>query len=185
MTSFTITPLTTHDVPACAAIVHAAFAQHWPNAWPTLAEATAETADALEPDHIALVAHAGDTVLGWVAAFPAYDDYTWELHPLAVHPRHQGQGVGRALVRALEAAVWHAGGRNLMLGSDDEANLTSLGGVDVYPNPLAHLHNLRNLRGHPFTFYEKLGFTVVGLIPDANGPGKPDILMAKRLTAPE
>jgi hypothetical protein len=29
-------------------------------------------------------------------------------------------------------------------------------------------------------FYLRLGFEVVGLIPEANGPGKPDELMAKR-----
>ena len=30
-------------------------------------------------------------------------------------------------------------------------------------------------------FYQKLGYEIVGLIPDANGPGKPDIMMARRL----
>jgi aminoglycoside 6'-N-acetyltransferase I len=30
-------------------------------------------------------------------------------------------------------------------------------------------------------FYRKLGFVIVGVVPDANGPGKPDILMAKRV----
>jgi aminoglycoside 6'-N-acetyltransferase I len=34
---------------------------------------------------------------------------------------------------------------------------------------------------HPAVFYRRMEFEVVGLIPDANGPGKPDILMAKRL----
>lgn len=180
-----ISPLTPADIPACAAILHAAFAERWPRAWPTLEEAIAETEEALEPDRIALVARAEETPLGWVSALPAYGAYTWELHPLAVHPHAQGRGVGRALVRALERAVWQAGGRNLMLGADDEAGLTSLGGVEVYPDPLAHLVVLRNLHGHPFTFYQKMGFCVVGLIPHANGFGKPDILMAKHLTALE
>ncbi len=40
---------------------------------------------------------------------------------------------------------------------------------------------IQNLRGHPYGFYEKQGFVIVGVMPDANGPGKPDILMAKRI----
>ena len=35
---------------------------------------------------------------------------------------------------------------------------------------------------HPAGFYMRQGFEIVGLIPDANGPGKPDILMAKRVS---
>jgi aminoglycoside 6'-N-acetyltransferase I len=60
--------------------------------------------------------------------------------------------------------------------------LTSLGGRDLYPNVLEHAANIQNLAGHPYEFYQKVGYVVVGVIPDANGPGKPDIYMAKRLT---
>jgi aminoglycoside 6'-N-acetyltransferase I len=34
-------------------------------------------------------------------------------------------------------------------------------------------------RDHPTAFYQKLGFQIVGVMPDANGIGKPDIIMAK------
>jgi aminoglycoside 6'-N-acetyltransferase I len=40
---------------------------------------------------------------------------------------------------------------------------------------------ISDVGGHPFAFYQKLGYEVVGVIPDANGFGKPDILMAKRI----
>ena len=69
----------------------------------------------------------------------------------------------------------------MQVGTDDENNLTSLGGVDVFPNVLAHLAQIHNIARHPFTFYQKCGFSLVGIIPDANGFGKPDILLAKRL----
>jgi aminoglycoside 6'-N-acetyltransferase I len=36
-------------------------------------------------------------------------------------------------------------------------------------------------RGHPLTFYRRHGYRIVGVLPDVNGPGRPDILMAKRL----
>ena len=54
-------------------------------------------------------------------------------------------------------------------------------GVDLYDNLPQRLATVRNLRRHPFEFYQRLGFTIVGVVPDANGPGKPDILMAKRI----
>ncbi len=68
------------------------------------------------------------------------------------------------------------------LGTDDEKGLTNLYGVDLYPDVLANLANILNQKGHPFEFYEKMGFVVVGVMPDANDFGKPDIFMAKRIT---
>jgi hypothetical protein len=36
-------------------------------------------------------------------------------------------------------------------------------------------------RGRCFTFYPKMGYAMVGVVPDADGPGRRDILMAERL----
>ena len=58
--------------------------------------------------------------------------------------------------------------------------MTTLSGVDLYPHVLGHLANLENLRGHPYEFYAKLGFSIIGVMPDAKGWSKPDIYMAKR-----
>jgi aminoglycoside 6'-N-acetyltransferase I len=59
--------------------------------------------------------------------------------------------------------------------------MTSLANVDLYPDIFDHLKQIKNLKNHPFGFYQKQGYTIVGVIPDANGIGKPDIIMAKRL----
>ena len=98
-----------------------------------------------------------------------------------VRPDNQRRGIGTALVADLEDHVRRRGGYTIWIGTDDENNQTSLGGVDLYPNVLDHLAAISNLNDHPYEFYQKVGFTVVGVIPDANGPGKPDIMMAKRV----
>ncbi|HEX7593073.1 MAG TPA: N-acetyltransferase, partial [Anaerolineae bacterium] len=88
---------------------------------------------------------------------------------------------GRALVHDLEAQARQRGAITVYLGSDDEFGGTNLFGADVYPNVLDHLAAIRNIRDHPYAFYQKCGYAIVGIIPDANGFGKPDILMAKRI----
>jgi aminoglycoside 6'-N-acetyltransferase I len=154
----------------------------WPSAWPDVAAALKEVQASLGLDRISRVAvDEHGSVLGWIGGISEYDGHVWELHPLVVHPDHRGKGIGRALVTDLEEQVRERGGLTLRLGADDEDNMTTLGGVDLYPKVLEHLANIRNLRGHPYEFYQKLGFVIVGVMPDANGPGKPDIYMAKRV----
>jgi aminoglycoside 6'-N-acetyltransferase I len=165
------------------AVLHTGFQTHYPESWPDMESARAEVLDVFQPGRICRVAVADDgTVLGWVGGISQYNGRAWELHPLVVHPAYQGQGIGRALVADLEAQVRARGGVTLFLGTDDVDNQTSLSNVDVYPKPLEHLARLQNLNRHPFEFYQKVGFAIVGIIPDANGPGKPDILMAKRIS---
>jgi aminoglycoside 6'-N-acetyltransferase I len=179
----TLSPDDEGAIRQAAALLVQGFREHWPNAWPDIEAALQEVHESFGPDRISRVAvdDAG-TVLGWIGGIREYDGYVWELHPLVVRPDHQRQGVGRALVADLEAQVKTRGGLTIMLGTDDEDNMTTLAGVDLYPNVLEHAANVKNLRGHPYEFYQKQGFVIVGVVPDANGPGKPDILMAKRVT---
>jgi aminoglycoside 6'-N-acetyltransferase I len=157
------------------------FRDDWPEAWPDMDAALREVHEALGEGRIARVAvDESGAVLGWTGAIPSYGDNVWELHPLVVRPDLQRRGIGRALVADLEERVRERGGLTLWLGTDDESGMTSLSGVDLYPNVLEHLANIENLRGHPYEFYSKLGFSIIGVMPDANGAGKPDIYMAKR-----
>jgi aminoglycoside 6'-N-acetyltransferase I len=166
---------------AAAALV-AGFHDHSPASWPDYDSAHAEVMQALEPEKICRAAYRDDgTVLGWIGGRLSYAR-VWELHPLVVHPDVQGRGIGRALVTDFEAQVRARGGLTILLGSDDEDDLTSLSGVDLYPDVWAHVAQIRNLRGHPYEFYQRCGFVIVGVVPDANGYGKPDILLAKRVS---
>jgi hypothetical protein len=66
----------------------------------------------------------------------------------------------------------------------DEAGLTNIGGVDLYPGVLEKLAAVESRGGHPMDFYQQPGFEVTGVVPDANGFGRPDILMSKRVAGP-
>ncbi len=166
-----------------AALLVEVFKEHWPDAWPDLNAALNEVRESFAQDRISRVAiDDAQNVLGWIGGIRQYDGQVWELHPLVVSPSAQGAGVGRALVADLEACVKERGGLTLWVGSDDEDNQTSLSGVDVYPKVFEHVAKIKNLRNHPYEFYQKLGFVIVGVMPDANGFGKPDIYMAKRIS---
>jgi aminoglycoside 6'-N-acetyltransferase I len=169
------------NVRQAATLLVEGFEENWPDAWPTKKEALEEVREALGEDRICRVALGEDgAVLGWIGGIPSYGGKVWELHPLVVRADLRRRGIGRALVTDLEARVAERGALTLWLGTDDEAGMTTLSGVDLYPDVLGHLAKIENLRGHPYTFYQRLGFSIVGVMPDANGSGKPDIYMAKR-----
>ncbi|MHB9032440.1 MAG: GNAT family N-acetyltransferase [Anaerolineae bacterium] len=114
-----------------AEVAYAGFSPHAPI---TPAIARREVREALTKAIACLAAvDAAGKVLGWLAAHSLYDGHTWELHLLVVAPERQGQGIGSALVRALQARAAEHGADWLILWCDDEDNRTNLGGVDLYP----------------------------------------------------
>jgi aminoglycoside 6'-N-acetyltransferase I len=150
--------------------------------WPDVEAGLKEVEESLQDDRIALAAiDDSGVVLGWIGGIRGYAGHSWELHPLVVRPESRHQGVGRALVTALENRVKEMGGVTIYLGTDDDSHRTSVSGTELYPNVLERLLEIENLGNHPYEFYREVGFTIVGIIPDANGWGKPDIFMAKRV----
>jgi aminoglycoside 6'-N-acetyltransferase I len=168
-------------VQRAAEVLFREMAHHHPDAWPTMADARREVMDSLGDGRISRVALVEHQVVGWIGAIPQYDGNVFELHPLVVDGAHQRQGIGSLLIADLERMVAARGAYTLWLGTDDEDQGTSVGGVDLYPDVLERLSALESRNGHPFEFYLKCGFVPVGILPDANGPGKPDIYMAKRV----
>ncbi|MFA5600423.1 MAG: GNAT family N-acetyltransferase [Phenylobacterium sp.] len=155
-------------------------ALHWTE-YADPAEAAVEVARTLEdPTRSGLAAVEDGRVLGWIGVIETYS-HAWELHPLAVDPPRQRQGIGRTLIEALEAKVRAAGVITLYLGTDDENDGTNLYGRELFPGVLEAAERLEATNGHAFTFYRRCGYEVVGLVPHANGYGRPDIFMAKRI----
>ncbi len=176
-----LTPAMTTATQQAAQLLHHVFAPK--GSWETLAEAIEEVEEMLTPERIVLAAMVGEEVVGWVGGIPEYHGNVWELHPLVVKPEWQRQRVGSQLVRAFEQQVKQRGAFTIMLGSDDTHNQTSLADVDLYVNLWDQIRDMHNVNGHPYEFYQKLGYTVIGVMPDANGRGKPDIFLGKRIAS--
>ena len=152
-----------------------------PRGWPTLELARAEVSSVLQEGFARAWLEAG-SVVGWVGGLPEYGGRVWELHPIVVRRDRRRQGIGRALVEAFEREARRRGGLTATLGTDDDSGMTSLADVDLYGDVAGQIAGLRDLgRHHPFLFYRKLGYVVTGVMPDANGRGRPDIYMSKAL----
>jgi len=180
---FTIEDLARADsdrIEQAARLLHSAFSPL--GAWTTMAEARQEVLDSIAGDRVSRIALASDkAVIGWIGAIRQYDGLVWELHPIVVGEEWRRHGVGRALIADLEAILATRGALTLWAGSDDLAGETSLGGTDLYPLLPNALGAARSWGRHPLPFYLRLGFHIIGVMPDANGPGRPDIYLGKRI----
>ena len=156
-----------------------------PQGWPTVELARAEVSRVLT-DGFARAMLRGGILLGWIGGLPEYDGRVWELHPMIVHRDFRRQGVGRTLVSVFENEAQRRGALTVTLGTDDDSDMTSLSGVNLYTDVPGYLAQLRDLgRFHPFLFYSALGYVVTGVMPDANGRGRPDIYMSKPVSIPK
>jgi aminoglycoside 6'-N-acetyltransferase I len=156
---------------------------HLPSAYNAPGEAEAEVAlRCTDSDWLGHAALEGQRLIGWIGAIRTYS-HGWEIHPLVVASDWQRRGIGSALLAALEASARGEGALTLFLGSDDDYGGTSLFGRDLWPNVLSHVAATEaTARGHALTFYRRHGYEIVGLLPDVNGSGRPDIMLAKPLT---
>jgi aminoglycoside 6'-N-acetyltransferase I len=152
-----------------------------PTAYKAPGEAEAEVAKVREGgDRFGLAALADAQVVGWLGAIRAYS-HSLELHPMVVDPPRQRTGIGAVLIEALAKRAREEGFVAIHLGADDDFAGTSLFGQALFGDVMARAAQITADQRHPLNFYRRCGFEIVGLIPDANGPGKPDILMAKPL----
>src|SRR4030095_3572073 len=106
MKIITLSPDNATLIQQTAQLMVDAFREHWPDAWPNIEEGLKEVHEMLESERICRVAvDENGNLLGIIGGIPGYDGHVWELHPLAVQPSLQGQGIGRALVQDLEEQV--------------------------------------------------------------------------------
>jgi ribosomal protein S18 acetylase RimI-like enzyme len=104
-------------------------------------------------------AELGGDVEGYVCLGQApLTQSTWYVYWICVHPKAQGQGVGRALQGKSEEFVRSRSGRRLVVETSGRADY----------------HKARR-------FYETAGYERVGLIPDFYRPGDDCVIYAKVL----
>ena len=178
----TIDPTDPALVDELAQLTYVAFKVHAPNWLRNETDAKRQVLKATETDRINRVLLSPKaTPIGWIGVIPINHGRIWEIHPLAVSPAEQGKGYGRTLVLEIERLAEEQGVLGLLAGTSDKTGATPLYGIDLYQNPFKVLKKLNGAENHPVTFWKRAGFTVVGVVPDAEGRGKPAISLAKRI----
>lgn len=138
------------------------------HAWSDLTSAVEEVEQSMHKGCLSRIAiDEQGAVIGWIAGCFKYGK-VWELHPLVVRLDWRKRGIGRALVEDFEHQIRLRGGLTITLGTDDEDAATSLSGVDLYKDTASHIANFKVYTSHPSGFYLKLGYTITGVVPEAN-----------------
>lgn len=164
-----------------AKILSQTFIDKGNSAWPDITSAMKEVSECINQPNICIGLLIENNLTGWVGLRPMYDQ-TWELHPLVVSTEYQGKGIGRILTMEIEKRARTSGIIGVVLGTDDEHNKTSISKVEITEeNIFEEIKSITNINSHPYEFYKKCGYMIVGIIPNANGKNKPDIWMWKNL----
>ena len=123
-----------------------------------------------------------DVLIGYLGLLKMYSNITLELHPLIVKDGYRNIGIGSKLLKEAERIAKEKNALNIVLGSDDEYYKTNLHEFDFNNTDIGDIiKNIKNINNHPYEFYQKNGYKIVGIFPNANGIGKPDIWLWKQL----
>jgi len=142
-------------------------------------DAFTEVNECIEGSNICIGIKQENQLIGWVGLRPMYEK-TWELHPMVIKKEFQEKKYGRKLLNELEKVASQKGIIGIVAGSDDETNSTSLSEKEINgENIFDEIRNIKNYKNHPFEFYIKCGYSIIGIIPNANGKNKPDIWLWK------
>jgi aminoglycoside 6'-N-acetyltransferase I len=144
-------------------------------------DAYAEIERVMTEDAVFIVRVVEGELIGLIGARLTHGDTGYELFPHAVHPDEQNQGLGTVLLYMLEQELARRGATVLFLAVEDEFGDTTLHDKDLFEDAFVQIREMKAVNWHPFVFYRRRGFQVYGVIPDAFGIGKPDILMAKKI----
>jgi len=151
-----------------------------PDWLPTLEDAVEEIHESFEPGRRSrILVNDRDDVLGWIGAFE--DDNCWEIHPIVMARDAQRKGYGEMLIDDITRLAIEGGAVALWAGTSDETRATSLSEVDLYEDPFTAMKDMTAHKDHPVHFWKKIGFTLIGVMPDEEGLGKPGIHFAKRI----
>jgi aminoglycoside 6'-N-acetyltransferase I len=175
-----IDPTDAPQIDALAQLTFDAFRTYAPSWLPSKRDAELRVLGATEGDRLnRVLIDKNNQPLGWIGVIPVNHGRIWEIHPLAISCKLQRRGYGRMLVAEVERLAQHRGVLGLLAGTSDETGATPLYQMDLYADPLKAMGMLTGTEDHPVAFWMRVGFKVVGVVPDADGRGRPGITLAK------
>tara|TARA_R110002072_G_scaffold89232_3_gene199858 strand:+ start:38361 stop:38930 length:570 start_codon:yes stop_codon:yes gene_type:complete len=166
-----------------AQLMFTSFQKYSPEWLPDLARSRVEIMETFDSGRRSRVLLDDDgQLLGWIGAIE--DDYAWEIHPIVVSLTGRRKGYGKLLVNDIINLARAAGAVSIWAGTGDETHSTSFSTIDLYQHAGEAIQAFEAPGDHPVTFWSGIGFSVVGVLPDGEGLGKPEVHFSLRITSP-